>query len=232
MNIMFPRTTLAVALAAAGLAACSSYVRRDEFDTTVADLRATDARLDSQGQALAQQLQGLSQKYDAVVSTIRRSDGGDAGPRGIRVDTVAYFKSGQAILDESAKPLLDDFARAVNANHANAMITVEGFTDTAGPAEANRQLGLQRANAVRDYLVTQAGLHPAQVRAVSYGEAQNRQLVPGATGSDGRENRRVSLVIDYAGPQVDIETIEKRERHRELVGSTLRFSNPVQQVWK
>ena len=38
-----------------------------------------------------------------------------------------------------------------------------------------------------------------QVRAVSYGEDRNRQVRAGATGDAGRDYRRVSLVVDYAG---------------------------------
>ena len=58
---------------------------------------------------------------------------------------------------------------------------------------------MRRAEAVRDYLVGTAGMQTGQVRAVSYGEATNRQVRPGATGDAGRDNRRVSLVVDYAG---------------------------------
>jgi peptidoglycan-associated lipoprotein len=39
----------------------------------------------------------------------------------------------------------------------------------------------------------------SRVRAVSYGEARNRQVKPGATRSAGEPNRRASLVIDFAG---------------------------------
>lgn len=193
------KAILPVVLTVAALAACSSYVRRDEFDATIADLRASDARLDAQRQALAQALQGLSGKYDAIAGTVR-----EEGERGIRVDTVAYFDSGDAKLSDQAQRLLDDFADAIKASHGNAMITVEGFTDPSGPAAANERLGMRRAEAVRDYLVERGGLHPAQVQAVSYGEAENRLVVPGAAGADGRENRRVSLVIDYPGPRMSV----------------------------
>jgi peptidoglycan-associated lipoprotein len=206
MAMFVPRKALlAVALTAAGLTACNYFVRRDEFDSTIAELRATDARLASQIEALAGDLEALSRKYETAFS-----NGGGA----LRIDTVAYFQTGQARLGTEAKQMLDEFAGAINANHANAMVTVEGFTDPAGPAELNQRLGQQRADAVREYLVTRAGLHPAQVQAVSYGEAENRQVIPGATGTTGRENRRVSLVIDYAGPRVDIATLKERERRR------------------
>lgn len=178
----FRNVGLVVAVSAATLAGCSSYIKRDEFDSTVADLRATDQKLQSQ-------IDSLSHKHDALVTQL-------AGR--VRVETGAHFATGDATLNEEDRPFLDDFARVIKDNHSDALITIEGFTDPAGSAVANRRLGLQRAQAVRDYLVS-SGLGAQQVRAVSYGEDQNRQVRAGAIGDAGRDNRRVSLVVDYAG---------------------------------
>lgn len=192
------KTFIALALATTIVAGCSRFIQRDEFDATIGELRATDARLESQLQDLDQRLQSLSRKYDASIS---RTGNGD----GIRVDTTAaYFDTGEAKLSTRARKLLDDFARALSQSHGNAMITVEGFTDPAGSAAFNQRLGQRRAEAARDYLVKSAGLHPMQVQAVSYGEAENRQVRPGATGERGRDNRRIALVVDYPGPQVSV----------------------------
>jgi peptidoglycan-associated lipoprotein len=60
-------------------------------------------------------------------------------------------------------------------------------------------LGQQRANAVREYLIQPGGLNADNLRAVSYGEATNRQVVRGAWGDEGLANRRVTLVIEYVG---------------------------------
>lgn len=95
---------------------------------------------------------------------------------------------------------MDEFSEVVRQYDPNVVVTVEGFTDPAGDPEYNRQLGQRRANAVRDYLVAEGGLHPERVRAVSYGEDRRRMLEPGAWGDDGAANRRVSLVVDYLGP--------------------------------
>lgn len=176
---------LAVALSAVTLAGCTSYIKRDEFDSTIADLRATDQRLQSQ-------IDTLSQKHDALVTQL-------AGRVRVRVETGAHFATGDATLSEEDKPLLDDFAKAISSNRSDALITVEGFADPAGSAAANRRLALRRAEAVRDYLISSGGLAANQVRAVSYGEDKNRLVHLGATGDAGRDNRRVSLVVDYAG---------------------------------
>ena len=186
---LYRNAILAVALATI-TAGCSQYIKREEFDATVAELRAADAQLQSQ-------IQTLSEKHDALVTQL-------AGRT--RVDTAAYFTVGDATLGDQAKPLLDDFAQAISSSHSSALITVEGFADPSGSTALNKRLGQRRAEAVRDYLVG-AGLPDAQVRAVSYGEDENRQVRPGATGDAGQDNRRVALVVDYAGPKTAAATM-------------------------
>lgn len=178
---------LAVLAATAVLAGCTNYIKREEFDATIAELRAAD-------QQLAAQIQGLSDKHDALVTQL-------AGRT--RLDTAAYFDFGSSAMRPEAQPLLDDFANVIRNSHSQALITVEGFADPAGSAAYNKRLGQARADAVRDYLVTTAGLPAAQVRAVSYGEDENRQVRPGAFGDAGQDNRRVGIVVDYAGPRTD-----------------------------
>lgn len=114
----------------------------DEFDSTVAELRAADQQLQSQ-------LNGLSQKHDALVQQL-------AGRT--RVETGAHFATNDATLSEQDKPLLDDFARVIRSSHTEALITVEGFTDPAGATAFNKRLGQKRADAIRDYLVSSGGL--------------------------------------------------------------------------
>jgi peptidoglycan-associated lipoprotein len=116
----------------------------------------------------------------------------------VRVDTVAHFDFNQSTLKDQDKPMLDDFAKVVSQHHPGLVVTVEGFADPAGSAAYNKRLGQQRADAVRDYLVS-SGLSADNVRAVSYGEASNRLVTPGASGDSGADNRRVSLVVDFAG---------------------------------
>src|SRR5690606_8448166 len=179
---------LVVAVVVLGLAGCAGYVKRDEFDATIAELRATD----QQQQQRLDQLQALMEQrfgeYDARISQVEGR---------LRVETTAHFAVDDATLRDADKPMLDDFARVIRDHHPGVVVTVEGFTDPSGSAAYNKRLGQRRADAVRDYLVTQ-GLPDAPVRAVAYGEARNRQVRAGATGEQGRANRRVALVIDFA----------------------------------
>jgi peptidoglycan-associated lipoprotein len=129
-------------------------------------------------------------KYDAQITAMQGR---------INVDTAAHFAFGDATLRDQDKPLLDDFAKVIGQHHSDALITVEGFTDPAGSAGYNKRLGLKRAQAVRDYLVGTGGLNADKVRAVSYGEASNRQVEKGQIRDAGANNRRVTLVVDFAG---------------------------------
>lgn len=171
-----------------GLAGCSSYITHEEYDPVISELRANDQRMQGQIDSLTQRLDALSQKYDVLVTQIASM---------VRVDTGAHFAVGDATLSEEDKPFLVDFARALS-NRPDAMVTVEGFADPQGPSGFNRRLGQRRADAVVEFLASN-GMSNSQLRAVSYGEDRNRQVRPGATGPEGLDNRRVSLVIDHAG---------------------------------
>jgi peptidoglycan-associated lipoprotein len=171
-----------------GIAGCSSYITHEEYDPVISELRANDQRMQGQIDGLTQRLDALSQKYDVLVTQVASM---------VRVDTGAHFAVGDATLSEEDKPFLADFARALS-NRPYAMVTVEGFADPQGPSGFNRRLGQRRADAVVEFLASN-GMSNGQLRAVSYGEDRNRQVRPGATGPDGLDNRRVSLVIDRAG---------------------------------
>ena len=105
----------------------------------------------------------------------------------------------RAELRESDRPVLDRFASVVREHYPGAVVTVEGFADPAGSAAYNRRLGQRRGESVRQYLTSDGQLGAERIRVVSYGEARDRQVVPGAQGPNGLPNRRVALVIDYAG---------------------------------
>ena len=182
------RAAMIVGVLAIALSSCD-YVRQDQYDATISDLHSTDQKLQSQIDALSQRLDALSQKYDVIITQM-------AGR--IRVDTGAHFATGDANLREDDKPFLADFAKVMSSSHSEALVTVEGFADSQGSTTSNRRLGMRRAISVVDFLQGN-GMNSSQLRAVSYGEDSNRQVRAGAIGAAGQDNRRVSLVVDYAG---------------------------------
>ncbi|MGH6707508.1 MAG: OmpA family protein [Bradyrhizobium sp.] len=183
-------TKLAVGMTAIVLAGCHHYVKQEDYDATIAELRANDASLRNDLNSLKSELDSRFSGYDAKISQLQGR---------VRVDLAAHFDYAQAGLREQDKPALDEFA-SVLREHPGAVVTVEGFTDPAGSVAYNQKLGQQRADAVRDYLVQTGGLDAAKVRAVSYGKARNRLVEPGASGANGEANRRVALVVDHAPP--------------------------------
>jgi peptidoglycan-associated lipoprotein len=191
---MHPRIWLSLSLTVLAAAGCTDrgYVKQTDYDARMGQI---EARLQKQEQRSDQMEQEMQQKfahYDAAIS--------QAAGR-IRVDAIAHFPFDKASLQDQDKPLLDDFARVIQQYHPQALVTVEGFADPAGSTGYNQRLGRKRAEAVRDYLVSNGGLPADKVRAVSYGKARNRQNMPGKTHDEGGENRRVTLVVDMSGQE-------------------------------
>lgn len=172
------------------LGGCHGYVKRGDFDAAIAELRANDQKQQQQIDGLTQQMQERFAAYDAKIAQMEGR---------VRVDAMAHFAFNDATLRDEDKPLLDDFAKVVTAHYPEAVVTVEGFADAAGGRRFNQRLGQRRAEAVRDYLTSTGGLSADRVRAVSYGKATNRQVLKGKSGDGAEPNRRVTLVIDYAG---------------------------------
>lgn len=199
---------------AVGLGGCAAKVTRDDFNAEVARLRqevqAGDAglasRIDSTNQlvtdhtrrldALDQELQAFRSEYN--ISIERTKDL-------LKFNVPVHFDFSRSDLREADRPVLDRFASVIQEYYPGALVTVEGFTDPAGTARYNRRLGQRRADAVKEYLASAGGFGATQVKAVSYGEARNRQVVPGAKGpgDPGAENRRVALVVDHAAIATD-----------------------------
>jgi outer membrane protein OmpA-like peptidoglycan-associated protein len=69
---------------------------------------------------------------------------------------------------------------------------LEGYTDNVGSDEYNLQLSRKRADAVRDYLVSQ-GLPSANLTAVGLGNTS--PAAPNATAAGRERNRRVEMLI-------------------------------------
>jgi len=178
--------------------ACSSFVKRDEFDSTVDGLRTTDSdlkgQLDNMRYSFDEMTDQLNRKFQGYDASIAEFQGR------LRVDMTAHFAYDDASLQVEDMDALDQFADVIRDYHPNVLVTVEGFTDPAGSAEYNQWLGMERAKSVRNYLVGDGGLNSDKVKAVSYGEERQRQVQPGAWGNEGSANRRVALVIDYVSP--------------------------------
>jgi outer membrane protein OmpA-like peptidoglycan-associated protein len=71
-------------------------------------------------------------------------------------------------------------------------LQVEGYTDNIGSDEYNQKLSEERADGVRDYLVSQS-VKDSNVTATGYGKSD--PIADNSTASGRAENRRVQLVV-------------------------------------
>lgn len=150
------------------------------------------SNLETRLSTLQRELSRLETEYNTTVERMNES---------LRFNVPVYFGFDEDELTADHREVLDRFSSVVREYYPECLITVEGFTDPAGSQEYNQALGLRRAEAVKTYLGTEGGLAEEQLRAVSYGEGNNR-LVAGDShgpGERGWENRRVALVIDHGG---------------------------------
>jgi peptidoglycan-associated lipoprotein len=197
--------------AVVGLSACAAKVKQTDFDSEVARIREEiqtgdrqlGTRIDSVESrigALEQQLQAFRSEYNVSMEKMEGA---------MKFNVPVHFEFGSAELREADRPVLDRFAGVVKEHYPSATITVEGFADPAGSTAFNQRLGQRRAEAVTGYLSSNGALDASFLRAVSYGESRNRQIVPGAQGPGeaGVENRRVALVIDFASTTSGAEQV-------------------------
>lgn len=197
-----------------GLTGCAAKVKQEDFNNEMARLREeiqagdrqlagriaqTDASVTEQSRridALEQELEAFRSEYQVSLEKVQGM---------LKFNVPVHFEFASSELREVDRPVLDRFASVAKEYYPGALITVEGFTDPAGSAAYNQRLGQRRAEAVREYLGTAGGFSADKLKAVSYGESRNRQVVPGAKGPGevGVENRRVALVIDHAAVATD-----------------------------
>jgi outer membrane protein OmpA-like peptidoglycan-associated protein len=71
-------------------------------------------------------------------------------------------------------------------------VQVEGYTDNVGTDQYNQTLSQQRADAVRDYLISQS-VNAGNVTAVGYG--MSNPIADNSTAAGRAQNRRVNLVV-------------------------------------
>ena len=109
-----------------------------------------------------------------------------------KIDLLVEFDFNSDNVRSSANDRIEKMAKYLQRN-GDIKITVEGHTDSKGPAAYNKQLSQKRATAVRKILIEQYNIAANRVDAVGYGEEK-----PAATNEtkEGRqENRRVLAVI-------------------------------------
>ncbi|MEC7732042.1 MAG: peptidoglycan-associated lipoprotein Pal, partial [Pseudomonadota bacterium] len=97
-----------------------------------------------------------------------------------------FFETDRSVLDASARGTLVQQAEWLNQNGGINM-TIEGHADERGTREYNLALGARRANAVRDFLISQ-GVNASRLQTISFGKERPVSLC--AEESCWSKNRR------------------------------------------
>lgn len=120
----------------------------------------------------------------------------------IQIRSGALFKTASTDINPKVQPVLEHIVSTLNAHPALA-VRVIGHTDNTGDPQRNQQLSAQRAESVRNALVS-LGLDENRVSHEGRGDTE--PIAPN-TSSEGRSvNRRVDLLISAHRPLVSEQT--------------------------
>ena len=104
---------------------------------------------------------------------------------------IINFASGSSEIPKANQSILDQ-AAALMQRASQVQLTIKGFTDSVGNAEANKALSLKRAEAIKNYLVAK-GVDPAQLKAEGYGQEQPK--ADNSTPEGQFQNRRIEFEV-------------------------------------
>jgi outer membrane protein OmpA-like peptidoglycan-associated protein len=107
------------------------------------------------------------------------------------------FKFNSAKLEPDFKKVLDDVAQQLKQN-PDAILVMEGHTDSTGSSDYNIQLGQKRVEAVVRYLVVDQEVPMNRISNLSFGK--DRPVAENKT-KDGRKQNR-SVVVRVMAPQL------------------------------
>ena len=101
------------------------------------------------------------------------------------------FDSATTKLTPESNPTVTNLIAIVKC-YPTMQIQLEGHTDSTGDPAANKQLSIDRANAIRDLLV-QAGVDSSRITTTGYGA--DKPIASNDTDEGRAKNRRTELVV-------------------------------------
>jgi outer membrane protein OmpA-like peptidoglycan-associated protein len=110
----------------------------------------------------------------------------------IVIKEKVYFDTGKATIQPRSFGLLEQVAKVLNSHPEIKLVQVEGHTDGTGAPDVNRKLSLDRATAVRDFLVKK-GVETGRLKPMGFGP--DRPVDTNDTPAGRENNRRVEFNI-------------------------------------
>lgn len=162
----------------------------DNLNTARKEIASQQNQLQSEKEARAK----AEQSAAAAMASLSKIAQVKEEQRGvvITLDGQVLFVTGKAELLPIAKDRLNQVAKSLKELDDDKLVSIEGFTDSRGADDMNMKLSTDRANAVKDYLVSQ-GVKPEKVRALGHGEAN--PVASNDTAEGRANNRRVEIVV-------------------------------------
>lgn len=156
---------------------------RREIASQQTQLQKSEAELEKAKQTAAAAMASLSK-----IAQVKEEQRGVV----ITLDGQVLFVTGKAELLPIARDRLNQVAQSLKELDDDKLVSIDGFTDSRGADDMNLKLSQDRANAVRDYLVSQ-GVKTEKIRATGRGEAN--PIASNETPEGRANNRRVEIVI-------------------------------------
>lgn len=163
---------------------------RKEIAAQQTQIQKSKAELDAEKDARAK----AEQSAAAAMASLNKIAQVKEEQRGvvITLDGQVLFVTGKAELLPIAKDRLNQVAKSLKELDDDKLVSIEGFTDSRGADDMNMKLSQDRANSVKDYLVSQ-GVKPEKVRSIGRGEAN--PVASNDTPEGRANNRRVEIVV-------------------------------------
>ena len=203
MKIIF---TSAIVLSAGLLISCNE-VREDNVDSAaeVAELASEDtAVMYSEDNLAGGVLEADEEEFKEVdfnapiveEPALRAQRIEVRGTDNYRIYTLGediMFDLDKAKIRPSGEEKLREIVKMINNRNIEGKIRVYGFTDSLASASYNKELALERARSVEDWLRKNSGLDTTRMKLIPVGE--NMFEATNKTARGRQQNRRVEIVV-------------------------------------
>jgi outer membrane protein OmpA-like peptidoglycan-associated protein len=163
---------------------------RKELAAQQTEIQKSRAELDAEKEARAKAEQSAAAALASLskIAQVKEEQRGTV----ITLDGQVLFVTGKAELLPIARDRLNQVAKSLKELDDDKLVSIEGFTDSRGADDMNLKLSQERANAVREQLISQ-GVKPEKLRAIGRGEAS--PVASNDTPEGRANNRRVEIIV-------------------------------------
>jgi len=167
-----------------------------EVEKTQERVKTNEARIDKVDE---QSQAGISEAKGSAQQALSRATEAERAAKGKLIYTVTLsndkvtFPVNRAAVSPEAQALIDEAINRFKQENRGVYFEIEGHTDSTGPETYNQKLGLDRAEAVRNYLHDQHGIALNRMEVISYGET--KPVVDNTSRANRAQNRRVVIKV-------------------------------------